>query len=348
MSEKRPASRTLGCLAVGLVVALGGSRARAGAEPHTLRFATSAPDGTSWARTARQFSQEIEDATHGELRIKWYFGGVTGDERQTLQHIRARQLDGEAAAGCSLLSSALRVMNLVGVFRSREEGIYILRKIRPTIDEEMRQGGFTDLGVTTFGIDVIFSRTPIRSFADLQRGNFWIWDMAEVAGSLLKSMGIHVQSASLSDAGRAFESGQIDGFVAAPAAALAFQWTTQAAYFTDLQIDFAPMCLVISSSAMDKLPLEQQRALHTVGDRLIKVFEQMGAAQDDALLHKLFEHQGLKRVPVDGALRDEFFESARTARSSLDATTVPPQLVGRVLDLLADYRAEQRAQGETR
>lgn len=322
--------------------------AHAAAEPRTLRFGTSAPDGTSWARMARQFGQEMEEATHGELRIKWYFGGVTGDERETLQHIRARQLDGEAAAGCSLLSSALRVTNIVGIFRSREEGIYILRKIRPTIDEEMRLSGFTDLGIASFGIDVIFSRTPVRSFADLQRGNYWVWDMYEVAGALLKNMGVHVQAKSLVDAGRAFERGQIDGFVAAPTAALAFQWTTQARYFTDLQVDFAPMCLVIANATMDKLPIDQQRALHTVGDRLVKLFEQMGAAQDEALLHKLFEHQGLQRIPVDGALRNEFYETARAARSSLDGNAVPPALVGRVLDLLADYRAEQRAEGETR
>jgi hypothetical protein len=65
-------------------------------------------------------------------------------------------------------------------------------------------------------------------------------------------------------------------------------------------------------------------------------------------LHKLFERQGLKRVPVDGDFRNEFYESARTARSALDAKTVPPSLIGHVLDLLADYRAEQRAQGEAR
>ncbi|HWE29047.1 MAG TPA: TRAP transporter substrate-binding protein DctP, partial [Polyangia bacterium] len=308
-------------LAVTCALAFAG---RADAEPRTLRFGTSAPDGTSWARSARQFGQEIEEATHGELHIKWYFGGVTGDERETLQHIRARQLDGEAAAGCSLLSSALRVTNIVGIFRSREEGIYILRKIRPTIDEEMRQNGFTDLGIASFGTDVIFSRTPIRSFADLQRGNYWVWDMYEITGTLLRAMGVHVKTTSLTDAGRAFERGQIDGFVAAPTAALAFQWTTQASYFTDLQVGFAPMCLVISNATMDQLPLDQQHALHAVGDRLVKMFDQTGATQDDALLHKLFEHQGLKRIPVDVDFRDEFYESARTARSTVDAKTVPP------------------------
>lgn len=321
---------------------------RAGAEPRTLRLGTSAPEGTSWARVAHQFGQEVEEATHGELRIKWYFGGVTGDERETLQHIRAHKLDGEAAAGCSLLSSALRVTNIVGIFRNREEGIYILRKIRPTIDEEMRENGFTNLGIASFGIDDVFSRTPIRSFADLQRGNFWVWDMYAVGGTLLQAMGIHAKPMSLTAAGRAFESGQIDGFVAVPTAALAFQWTTQARYFSDLQIDFAPMCLVISSVTMDKLPIDQQRVLHAVADRLVKLFDQMSAAENDSLLHKLFEHQGLERVPVDSALRNEFFESARLARSALDGQTIPPQLLGRVLDLLADYRAEQRAEGETR
>ncbi|MGZ3405855.1 MAG: hypothetical protein ACXVAN_05380, partial [Polyangia bacterium] len=61
------------------------SLAAAHASPaHVLRFATIAPDGTEWARLSRNFAREVEQGTDGEVQIKWYFGGIAGDEKEMI------------------------------------------------------------------------------------------------------------------------------------------------------------------------------------------------------------------------------------------------------------------------
>jgi TRAP-type C4-dicarboxylate transport system substrate-binding protein len=164
-----------------------------------------------------------------------------------------------------------------------------------------------------------------------------------VAVLQLRAMGVQVLAQPLTEAARSFDEGKIDGFVATPSAALVFQWSGRAGYFSDLHIGFQPACLLVANSAIDQLPLEQQKILRAAGSRLVALFDSFGRAQDQQLLGELFEHQGVKRVPVDANLRGEFFESARGARAVLDEKLVQTAPVRRMMDLLADYRAEQGA-----
>src|SRR4051812_32295447 len=62
-----------------------------GAEPRTLRFATAAPDGTTWARELRAVSREVEQETEGAVRVKWYFSGIAGNELDVIDRIRRGQ-----------------------------------------------------------------------------------------------------------------------------------------------------------------------------------------------------------------------------------------------------------------
>ena len=66
-------------LSAGLLFVVLAARA-AVAEPVTLRFASLVPEGTAWARELRAFARDVENLSHGNLRVKWYFGGITGAE----------------------------------------------------------------------------------------------------------------------------------------------------------------------------------------------------------------------------------------------------------------------------
>ena len=79
------------------------------AEPVTLRMAAIAPDGTEWARALKAFAQEVETQSKGELRMKWYLGGMAGDELTALDRIKRGQLDGEAPKYHLICTGLVRV-----------------------------------------------------------------------------------------------------------------------------------------------------------------------------------------------------------------------------------------------
>jgi len=189
---------------------------------HVLRFATAAPDGTEWARMSRSFAREIEEETKGEVQVKWYFGGIAGNEEEMIARMRRGQLDGVASGGmlCQRLAPTMRAVHIVGLFQSREEALYVLGRLKPRVDKELASAGFTNLGEAGFGTDVIYSRTPIRTLDDLRKARMWIWDLDDVYKKELPVLGLHAVPLPLEAALPAFEAGKLDGFIGIPSAAL--------------------------------------------------------------------------------------------------------------------------------
>ena len=159
---------------------------------------------------------------------------------------------------------------------------------------------------------------------------------------LLPAMGMTVQPLPLREALGAYERGTVDGMVTPAVVALAFQWSAAARYFTDLRMGFVVGCLVIANRALDALPLEAQQALRVSTAKAKARLEDVGRAQEEQLMQRLFQRQGLRPVQVDEAVRVAFFEAARAAREQSATRLVSAALVGRVLGLLADFRSVHR------
>jgi TRAP-type C4-dicarboxylate transport system substrate-binding protein len=331
-------------LVVSLLAALAPVSARA--EPIVLRMATVAPPGSAWARLEVDFERDIEALTAGRVHMKWYLGGIAGDELEMAERIRREQLDGVASGGmlCMKLAPSMRVLRVLGLFQNRDESAYVSGRLKPLFDEEFARAGFVNLGEFGIGPDVLFSREPVRSLAELRKTRLWIWDIDAVLALELPLLGVPVVPLPITQANRSFERGSFDGFYAVPTGALAFQWSAGARYFADLRPSFLRGCLVVTSRAFDELPADGQRAMRAASAKLLARIEDLGRAQDEALLGGLFAKQGVQRIAVGDLFRMEFFEAARAARERLGDRLVPSELLGKVLALLADYRAEHRAE----
>jgi TRAP-type C4-dicarboxylate transport system substrate-binding protein len=308
-----------------------------------VRMAAVAPEGTAWAHELRAVSDEVDRATEGRVKVKWYFGGITGDDVQSGERIRRGQLDGVASGGmlCMRLAPSMRVLRSLGLFQSREESAYVMGRLKPVLDKEFQAKGFTNLVEVGLGADVLFTRDAVRSLADLRKQRLWIWDLDEVLALELPVLGVHGVPWPLSDARAGFESGKYEGFIGLPTAALAFQWATLVNHVTDLRLGFLSGCLIVASRTFDALPIEGQNAFRHAAAKLQARVEDVGREQDRALLSGLFARQGMKADPVDATFRAEFFAAARQARERLGEKLVPASLLHSVEGMLADFRGER-------
>lgn len=307
---------------------------------YTLRIATPAPDGTVWARELKSFAREVANGTQNEVQMRFAFGGIAGDEDQSLERIRRGQLDGIGSGGiaCERLAPAWRVTRLMGVFQNREELAYVNSRMKPLFDLEFRRNGFVNVGSVIMGPTVVFSRKPIKTFDDLRKTQLWRWDLDAVGVMMSRLTGLSVVPTGLTDATRAYDEGRVDGFIAIPTAALAFQWTVRARYLLDLRMDYLSGCFAVSARAFDRLPIDHQQTLVGAAAKLAMRFDDAGHHTDDQLLGGLLEKQGLKKIPVSETLLYDVQESARVAREQMDDKLLPPPLVTRVLELLNQYR----------
>lgn len=314
-------------------------------EVTTLRMATVAPDGSLVAREIKRLAEEVETSTAGHLRLKWYFNGVAGDELEQGDRMMRGQLDGSASGiYCNRIIPSMRVTRLPGVFQNRDEATDALNHLMPEMKQEAHEHGFVLLTTVSLGPDVIFTNEPVRSFADLKRMKLWRWDLDEVGIATSREMGLSVVPMPVNEAARAFDQKRFDGFLAIPLAALAFQWSSRARYLTDLRGSYIWSCLVMSERSVNRLPVAYQQALRDASARVRERFEEVGRRADDQLLNGgLFAKQGTVPVPVSDSFRAEYLAAARNAREKVAGRFVPPGLINRVMQMLADYRVEHRS-----
>jgi TRAP-type C4-dicarboxylate transport system substrate-binding protein len=326
-------------LVLSLLFACGGSAARADV---LLRMAAIAPDGASWTRELKAFAREIESRTNGRVRMKWYWGAIAGDELEVVDRIKRDQLDGQAGAQvCDRLAPSLRVTRVLGLFQNRDEAEYVLARMHTALESEFRQSGFIGY-VGGMGTDILFTRRPVRSLAELRKTKSWLWSLDDIMIEQFKSIGLPTFTSQVGDALHAYDDGSFDAFMAIPTAALAFQWSARARYFTDLRIGFLPGCLILANRAFDQLSLEEQQVYRDASAKLLQRFEDLGRAQDQRLLSGLFARQGLRPMPPSEVFRAEFFAAAEEARQHVPPRLVAPALLQRVGGWLADYRAQHR------
>ena len=318
-----------------------GSAARA--DEVTLRMGTMAPDGTAWARELNAFAREVDTRTSGQVHIKWYFGGISGDEPTMGDRIRRGQLDGAASGGplCEALAPSMRVMRVVGLLTTPEEAAFVASRLWTVFQGELHENGMVGLGTATLGPHILFSRRPIRSLSDFRHTRFWVWDRDDVLRAELATFGADLLALPVGEAYRAYDEHRVDGFIAPASVALAFQWSALARYVTDLRLDYITACLVVADRAFDPLSPADREVIRSAGGKLTARFADIGTQQDKLLLGGLFKKQGVTTVPVDPRLATEFFELARATRERLDPRLVLPSLLSRGLGILADVRASQ-------
>ena len=311
----------------------------------TLRIAVLAPDGTSWARDSKALARDVESASAGRLRMHLYFGAIAGDDVEVARRMQKEQLDGALSGGimCQNVAPSLRVMRIPGMIQDPGEGSFVLTRLFPTLRAEARARGFALLAFTWLGRDVVLSRAPVDGMAALRRLRLWQWSLEPALIAYSRAMGLDVVPLAIGDAGRAYEDGRIDGFVAIPAAILGFQWYARRMYLS--RLPFSPVigCLVMSAASFDRLPTDLRDVLMGEAAKSALRFSETARLQEAQLLeHGLFAKQGITMTPLPLLLRAQFLDAAREARDKLRGSVVPDDVVGKVQSCLADYRNEHR------
>src|SRR6478736_3330163 len=120
------------------VFALGGQAAT------VIKIATVAPDGTAWMREMRAGADALKKRTEGRVEIKYYPGGVMGDEPSVLRKIKIGQLQGGAFTGgeLSAIVKDAQIYSLPFLFKNQEEVDKVRAQLDPLLKKSFQQAGF--------------------------------------------------------------------------------------------------------------------------------------------------------------------------------------------------------------
>jgi TRAP-type C4-dicarboxylate transport system substrate-binding protein len=305
-----------------------------------LKIATVAPDGSHWMQQMRAGAEQIQLRTGGRVTIKFYPGGVMGNDAQVLRKIRVGQLQGGAftAGGLGERYPALNIYGIPFLFHSLDEVDAVRSKLDAKLIAGLEQAGFVSFGFTEGGFANLLSNEPITSVDDLRRKKVWVPEGDQISFLAMQELGLSPVVLPVTDVLTGLQTGLIEISFASPVAALVLQWHTKTKYITALPISYSMGIFAIEKNAFGELAAGDQQIVRDVMAQYMGELDKT-ARTDNERANETLQRSGLKTVAVDAANVDNW-------RSTIEG--LYPRLRGRpdidgemfdeLLGILADYR----------
>lgn len=268
----------------------------------TLKIATVTPEGSQWMKDMRESAAEIRERTDGRVQIKYYGGGVMGNDTKVLGRIRIGALQGGAFTP-SALGSRYPDVNLYGlplIFSSEDEAAYVRERMDEALIDGLEQAGFVTFGFAGGGFAVIMSNTPVSSLDDLKGKRVWVPEGDRISYASMEALSLSPVTLPLTDVLTGLQTGLIDIVAISPIGALVLQWHTKVRYMTELPLAYTMGFMAIDKKAFSRLSPEDQAVVREVMTKTYEKFDRENPVDNrearDALLNT-----GIESVAFDDA-----------------------------------------------
>lgn len=265
----------------------------------TLKIATLSPEGTFWMKQMRAGAKDIKEQTNGRVKIKFYPGGVMGNDENVLRKIRIGQLHGGAITIGNLSQTVpdTTVYGLPFLFSSIEEAEQVRKSADALLSDIIYEHGFVSFGFAQGGFTYLMSKNRITSFDDLKKQKSWVPEGSDVGFSVYRYVGITPISLPLSDVLTGLQTGLINNVITSPIAALALQWHTHINYVVDLPLNYLAGMLIVDKKVFNKLQKSDQDIVRKVMSGVYKRISERNRLDNIAARDALIK-QGVKFVKL--------------------------------------------------
>ncbi len=314
----------------------------------TLKIATVTPDGSQWMKDMRESAMQIKERTDGRVLIKYYGGGVKGDDAKVLGQIRIRQLQGGAFTP-SALSSQYSDLNLYGmplVFDSIEEAAFVRGRMDARLQKGLEEAGFVNFGFATSGFANIMSATPVNSLADLKGKRVWVPEGDSISYAAMEALSLNPVTLPLTDVLTGLQTGLIDIVAIPPIVALVLQWHTKVKYVTRVPLVYTFGFMAIDKKAFDTISQADQAIVREVMTKTYQNFDKTNLVDNQGAYDALLK-SGIQPIKFD----DEEFIKVRDLllASNLEQGAgggFTLELYQEMLGYIDEYRSAHGAAGE--
>lgn len=310
----------------------------------TLKIATLLPDGTSWMNMLRSGAEELEQRTEGRVKLRFYPGGVMGNDNSVLRKIRVGQLHGGAltAGGLAAIYPDIQIYSLPFLFRSLDEVDYVRKRMDPKLVAGLKKAGFISYGFSEGGFAYLMSQLPLDNVDQLLQRKIWSPEGDQISLSAFRSIGVSPVPLPLTDVLTGLQTGLIDTVGSSPSGAIALQWHTRIKHVADIPLIYLYGTLVIRDKALNKISSSDRQILREIMEERFRQINQQTRIDNQAAL-KALEKQGIRFFRPEEGERASWQHLIDKVEANLKREhQLDPTLFQQIQQLLADFRKGQR------
>lgn len=308
----------------------------------TLKIATISPDGTSWMQSMREAAKLIDQRTQGRVKLRFYPGGVMGNDASVLRKIRVNQLQGGAisSGGLASIDPDIQIYSLPLLFQSYDEADRVRQQMDPIILGQLEDKGFVSYGFGEGGFAYFMSSQPIRSVDELKQRKVWVPEGDDITRISLEALGISPIPLPLTDVLTGLQTGLIDTIASSPVASIALQWHTRVKYLTELPVLYFTGTLVISERARKKLSREDQQVLAEIMQKTFRDISKQNRRDNHDALAAL-KKQGIAFITPSSQGQEQWRTEVKQAMDDMSRSGhFSRELYLQIQQLLKQYRGE--------
>jgi len=349
--HRTPRLLSAGLASLGLTMAL-----TASAQPHTgrtekpidtveIKVGTLAPEGTPWYDVIQEVGAKWKKASGGRITLTIFGGGVQGDEADMIRKMRYNQLQMGAftSVGLETITEEMSALWIPLLFQNYDELDYVRNKIDGRMEKALGDKGFVVLNWGEAGWVKFFAKKPIPTLKALQDQKLFVWAGDSQSEEMYKDAGFKIVALAPTDILTSLQTGMIEAFPAPATAALANQWFGLAKNMLDIK--FAPVvgATIITKKAWDSIdPALRPTLLQIAREAGAKFTPQIRKLETDAI--DAMAKRGLQIQRPTPQTEQEWQQMAEKFYPKIRGTVVPADLFDEVRRLVAEYRAQKKAE----
>ena len=313
-----------------------------GPESFTIKFATVAPEGSSWMNVWSELNRSVMKKSGGRLKFQIYSGGVSGDEKDVIRKMRLGMLHSAGFTGNGLgeILPDTRVLELPFLFKTSEEVDYVVNKMNGYFSAAFEKKGFILLGWADVGFVNIYTNAPVKSMSDLKKIKMWTWEGDPLAAATFESIGITPIPLSVTDVLTSLQTGMVDGVYSSSLAMVALQWFTKVKYMSMPPMTNATGAVLITKRMFNKLPADLQKILKEESRIYLRKLVET-SRKDNELSIDVLKNSGIKVVSVSDSEIQQLEKISETVSTKLTGELFSKDVLNKTVEALNEFRNGQ-------
>ena len=312
-------------------------------QQYTVKFASIAPEGSTWMNIMKEYDAAIRKESNGRLGFRMYPSGVQGDEKTVIRKIGVGQLQaaGFTGVGMGEISSKVRILDTPFLIRSSAEADNLYQAFDKEFEQAFEANGYILLGWAEVGFVYVFSNSEIKKPDDIKELKMWVWDGDPVAETAFRALDLKPIPLSFDNVRTSLQTGLINAFYTTPYAAIALQWYTQAKYMVDFPLTCSAGDVLVSKKYFETMPKDLQDILMSNGRIYMKKLTEAGRLDNKNSLTEL-KKRGIIFTKANENETQYYIKAGMRARQMLSGKMYDEDFMKRVEKAAEDFRQSEK------
>jgi TRAP-type C4-dicarboxylate transport system substrate-binding protein len=304
-----------------------------------IKVASGAPEASPWGEALNRLAADWTQISNGRVRLQVFHNGIAGTETDVLRKMRIGQIHAAVITSGALsnLAEELLTISMPMLIRTEEELDYVFERIRPEIEDAVRENRFEVLGWSKAGWVRFFAADPVPSPDALKDLKLASSPDNEELLQAFRLMGYQVIPVTETELLTALNSGRVEAFYTSPIAAAGFQWFARAPHMLEMRVAPFLGSFVINENVWRRVPHNLKPELIAAAERQIaRLDSRVRDLEEEAI--ETMEQYGLEITRLSDSQEREWFNEFDDSLEVTVGTVFDEELYNSIRRYLSEYR----------